>query len=124
MKNDIKKNDIEKIDGNYVVFLRPDEKKFESLKNQDGIYEVDSDFGFAIQNAIDSLDTQSELKKIKNIVSTKRYFKIENCKNCPKTIDRDTILYGMILAAPNKEIKIISEVPAQSLLPLIKEYFK
>ena len=57
------------------MFLRPNEKKFESLKNQDGIYEVDSDFGFAIQNAIDSLDSQSELKKIKNIVITKEFYK-------------------------------------------------
>ncbi len=121
---EIEYNDMEKINGNYVVFLRPDDKKFESLKNEDGIYEVDSDFGFAIQNTIDSIDSEFEFKKINNIVSTKRYLKLENCKNCPKTIDRDTILYGIILTAPNKEIEIISGVQALNYLPLIKDYFK
>lgn len=123
-KLNIKKNDIERISGNYVVFLRPSDKKFESLKNEDGIYEVDSDFGFAIQSTIDSLNSQSDFKKINNIISTKRYFKLENCKNCQKTIDRDTILYGIILTAPNKDIKIISGVQALNYLPLIREYFK
>ena len=116
--------DTEKIQGFYVLFLRPDDKKFEAAKNEPGIYETDSDFGFAIQNTIDSLKYNIQFKNIKNNVSTKRYIEIKNCKNCPRIIDRDSILYGMILTAPNKEVKIISGVNALNYLSLIEEYYK
>ncbi len=123
-KKVIKKDDFEKITGNFVIFLRPNDNKFDSLKSEEGIFEVDSDFGFAIQNTIDSLNSKSELQKIRNNIITKRYIEIENCKNCPQIIDRDSILYGIILTSPNKEVKVISGVQALNYLPLIKEYFK
>ena len=43
------------VSGKSILFLRPSDEKFESLENQEGIYEVDADFGFAINNTIDSL---------------------------------------------------------------------
>ena len=32
-------------EGNQVLFIIPSEEKFESLKDEEGIYEVDADFG-------------------------------------------------------------------------------
>lgn len=120
----LSKNDTEVIKGNYVLFLRPSDKKFDSLKEENGIFEADSDFGFAIQNTIDSLNTNQKYKDLKSSVSTKRYFKIKNCKNCPPKFDRDTIFYGIILNAPNKEMKILTNIHSGNYLSEINEYFK
>ncbi|MFT3903268.1 MAG: hypothetical protein QM727_08840 [Niabella sp.] len=118
------KNDTEKISKNHVLFLRPDDRKFESAKDESGIYEVDSDFGFAVQNAIDSLNFISKYKNINSSISTKRYIEIDDCKDCPQKIDRDTIWYGMILTAPGRDIKIVTGVQTLNYLPAIDEYFK
>ncbi len=119
----LSKNDSEFIQENYVLFLRPSDKKFDSLKEENGIFEADSDFGFAIQNTIDSLNTNQKYKDLKNSISTKRYIEIKNCKNCPPKFDRDTILYGIILNAPNKEMKILSNTHSGNYLSEINEYF-
>jgi PBP1b-binding outer membrane lipoprotein LpoB len=118
------KNNIEKIKGNYILFLRPSDEKFDANKNENGIYEADSDFGFAIKNTVDSLKSNPQFQNIKSNITTKRYVEIENCKNCPKTVDRDSIFYGIILTAPNKEIKVISGVRALNYFTLIEEYFR
>lgn len=121
----LKKSNYAKINGNSVIFLRLNEKKFDSLKNEDGIYEVDSDFGFAIQNTIDSLKkSNSKFKNIKIKITTERYFEIEDCENCPLIIDRDSIYYGIILTAPKKEIRIISGVQTLNYLQIIEEYYE
>jgi hypothetical protein len=114
----------QKINGNTVVFLRPSDEKFEDLKKEQGIYEVDSDYGFAIQRTIDSLKINPKFNDIKNEVYTERYIEIEDCRSCPKSIDRDSIYYGLILTATNKEIKIITNVQSISYIPIIEEYFK
>jgi hypothetical protein len=114
----------QKINGNTVIFLRPSDEKFENLKGEQGIYEVDSDFGFAIQRTIDSLQNNPKFKAIKNEVYTERYIEIEDCRDCPKSIDRNSIYYGLILTAPNKEIKIIPNVQTLNYIQIIEEYFK
>ena len=116
-------SETEKISGKYVLFLRPYEKKFDSLKDEPGVYEVDSDFGFAISSTLDSLNSNLKYKNIQNNISTKRYITIENCKNCPLKIDRDSILYGIILISPNKELQIINGIGTLSYLPIIDKYF-
>ncbi len=117
------KNDTEFIQENYVLFLRPNDQKFDSLKEENEIYEADSDFGFAIQNTIDSLNTNQKYKDLKSSISTKRYIEIKNCKNCPPKFDRDTILYGIIMNAPNKEMKILTNIHSSNYLSEIDEYF-
>lgn len=111
------------IAGKFVLFLRPDEQKFTAAENEEGIFETDSDFGFAITNTMDSLSMVKKYKGIKSDVSTERYIKVEDCMNCPKIIDRDTIWYGIILTGPDKEIKIISGLGALSYLEEINTYF-
>ena len=120
---EIESNKPLKVTGNSVIFLRPSEEIFEALENEEGIYEVDSDFGFAISRTIDSLETNPKFKSIKSEVYTGRYLKILDCKNGPKTIDRDSIYYGLIFSAPNKEIKIIPSVQALYYLDEIETYF-
>ena len=87
-------------------------------------YDLDSDFGFAIQRTIDSLKINPKFNDIKNEVYTERYIEIEDCRSCPKSIDRDSIYYGLILTATNKKIKIITNVQSISYIPIIEEYFK
>lgn len=112
------------VSGKSILFLRPSDEKFDSLENQEGIYEVDADFGFAINNTIDSLNSNPKFKGIKNMIITERLIEIEDCKNYPKIIDRDSIWYGIILTGPNKEIKIISNVQTLNYIQEIEEYFK
>src|SRR5690606_25430255 len=95
-------------EGNKILFIRPSEEKFESLKNDNGIYEVDSSFGFGIQRTIDSLRLQSKYKNLKFEVVTERFIEIKDCKNCPIKIDTDTLLYTTVLIAPDKEIQTIN----------------
>ena len=120
---EIERNKPLKVTGNSVIFLRPSDETFTTLENEEGIYEVDSDFGFAISRTIDSLETNPKFKSIKSEVYTGRYLEIQDCKNGPKTIDRDSIYYGLIFSAPNKEIKIIPNVQALYYLDEIEEYF-
>lgn len=115
---------LKKIRGKTVVFLRPNSEKFEAMKDEDGLYEVDSDFGFAVLDIINNLKTNPEFKTIESLVLTERYIKIEDCKNCPQILDRDSIYYGIILTAPNKGIKIIPNIETLHYLNDIEEYFK
>lgn len=113
------------IGGHFVLFLRPDSLRFESYaKDPDGgIYEADSDFGFAISATMDSMSRLKRYKDIKSNVSTERYIVIRDCKNCPRTIDRDEIDYGLILSSPGKDIKIDSFLHSGDYLYLVDKYF-
>lgn len=113
-----------KVSGRTVIFLRPSEKTWEALENENGIYEVDSDFGFAISRTIDALTTTSEFQNIRTEIFTARYIEITDCKNCPRIIDRDSIYYGLILTATNREIKILPNVQTLEYLDEIKEYYR
>jgi hypothetical protein len=115
---------FKKVSGKTILFLRPSDKKFETLKNENGIYEFDSDFGFAITRTIDFLKSSPKYKSINDIVLTERYFEITDCLNCPKIIDRDSIYYGLILTEPNKEMKVINNVLTLNYENEIEDYFK
>lgn len=117
------KTDLSVIKGNQILFIRPSEEKFESLKDEEGIYEVDSDFGFAIQQTMDSLRLQSKYKDLKFEVVTERFIEIKYCKNCPIKIDTDTLLYTTILTSPGKEIQIIKIIHSMGYLSAIDAFF-
>ena len=108
---------------NQILFIRPSEEKFESLKDEDGFYEVDSDFGFGIQRTINSLYLQGKYKHLKYEVVTNRFIEIKDCKNGPVKIDTDTLLYTTILTAPGKEIKVIRMVNSMGYLSAIDDFF-
>lgn len=111
------------IKGKSVIFIRPSEEKFESLKDKEGIYEVDSDFGFAIQHTMDGLSSQSKYKNLKFYVITDKFIDIQDCKNGPVKIDTDTLLYRTILTAPEKEIQIINDIYPMGYLSVIDEFY-
>lgn len=114
------------IDGNYVLFLRPDSIRFENLAidENSGIYECDSDFGFGINEAIDTVTKNKKFNKIKVNVSTNRYIVIKGCKNFPEIIDRDTVDYGIILSGKNKQIEVYKNILTGHYIELIRYYFK
>jgi|GEM_PF-2019732 len=116
------KTDLSVIEGNQILFIRPSAEKFESLKDEVGIYEVDSDFGFGIQQTIDSLRLQSKYKDLKFEVVTERFIEIKYCKNCPIKIDTDTLLYTTILTSPGKEIKVIRMIHSMDYLSAIDDF--
>lgn len=117
------KTNLSVIEGNQILFIRPSEEKFESLKDEDGIYEVDSDFGFGIQQTMDSLRLQSKYKHLKYEVVTDRFIEIKDCKNCPIKIDTDTLLYTTILTVPVKEIKVIRIINSTGYLSALDDFF-
>ena len=112
--------------GSWVIFLRPDSARFDFYANkvQQGIYDVDADFGFAISMAIDSIVGNKDFKGIKGMVSTKRYITMLDCKNGPVTIDRDTVNYGIILTGTDRLIKAEQNVyGGPHYIKVIRKYF-
>lgn len=94
-------------EGNQILFIRPSDEKFKSLEGEQGIYEVDSDFGFGIQRTIDSLELHPKYEKINFEVVTSKFLEISDCKNAPILINTDTLLYRALLTAPEKELQIL-----------------
>ena len=112
------------IDGNFVLFLRPDSTRFDRYTKEGAeIYEADSDFGFGIAATMDSISNNIKYKNIRSAISVGRFIVIKDCKSCPLTIDRDTINYGLILTAQNNEIKINTFIHSGDYLYDIDEYF-
>lgn len=114
--------DTLKVAGNAIVVLRPDSLRFNSYikSGKEWIYEVDSDFGVGINGALDSFQHSN----IQELITTKRYISIENCRDCPTVIDRDTIDYGIIMSRQNKNIQIDQNIyGADYYLELFKKYF-
>ena len=112
------------IQGEFVLFLRPDSLRFEWYENEDGnIYDADSDFGYAISATMDSISKNRKYITIKAAVSDKRYILIRNCKTCPQTIDRDTIDYAVLLTSKEKELKINTNLHSGDYLDDVDEYF-
>ncbi len=97
------KDSIE-VSGNSVIFLRPDSLRYASfLENgNDHIHEVDSDFGFRVSGALDSIEALG----LNYDVTEKRYLKIFDCYQGPIVIDRDTINYGVIFTSPDQTVLI------------------
>lgn len=123
VNNTDSKKSITKVNGKAILFLRPSDLKFETLKNEKGIYELDSDFGFAIQRTIDFLKANQNYESIKKDVVTERFIEITDCLGCPKIIDRDSIFYGLILTRPNNEIKLIKNLQTLHFEHEIEAYF-
>ena len=120
-------SDTEFVENNSVIFLRPDSIRFNNyLKEGEEIYEVDSDFGFAISATMDSMKKDFRLKNIYTTVSTKRFIFIRDCKKCPILVDRDSIDYGILLTKAGKEIQLQENhiYSSEVFLPDILKYFE
>jgi hypothetical protein len=112
-----------RINGNTIVILRPDSLRFQSyIENGDEwIYEVDSDFGFGISEALDSFN----LKNVNETITVKRFIKIEDCNSCPIVIDRDTIDYGIILTGEKRDLKLDQNIFGRDYyIELFNEYYR
>lgn len=115
--------DTIEIKGNAIIILLPDSLRFQSFidKDEEWIYEVDSDFGFGISEAMDSLKPDFAAE----FVTKKRFISIADCLNCPAIIDRDTINYGVILTSKGKPFKISEDIFGSAFyMDLITEYYK
>ena len=112
------------IKGDFVLFLRPDSIRFENYAKEDeNIYDADSDFGVGISATMDSIARNKKYNDIHTSVSVKRYVVITDCKNCPQTIDRDTINYGLLLTSKGNKIKIQTNLHSGDYLQEVDEYF-
>lgn len=107
-----------------VVFLRPDSVRFESYKEEESAYEADSDFGFWLTDAIDSMKNDKRLRTITSYVTMDRFINVKNCTDCSKLIDRDTIDYGIILISKKRGLQINSGLGAGNYIAVIRDYFK
>jgi hypothetical protein len=117
--------DTIRISGDFVLFLRPDSIRFEeyAMDSESGIYEADSDFGVAISATMDGLYGHKKYKRLQTDVTEKRYILIEDCKNAPLIIDRDTTDFGLIMTSKGKAIKIITFLHSGDYLSDVDEYF-
>ncbi|MCM8568576.1 hypothetical protein NE848_04250 [Gramella jeungdoensis] len=112
-----------KVKGTAVIVLRPDSLRFDYyLKSGDEwIYEVDSDFGFGITKALGSF----QYPGISKFYTDKRFIELEDCKACPMAIDRDSIDYGLILTAPERNVRIDENIfGMEYYLEIFNEYFR
>jgi hypothetical protein len=117
-------HDTTVLSGSFILFLRPDDARFESYDPDSGIGDADSDFGVGISNTTDSLSKNKKYKGIKATVSTNRFITIMDCKTCPLTIDRDTINYGIILSSKSKQIvTTYGQVHSGDYLQEVSGYF-
>jgi hypothetical protein len=119
-------HDTVRISGNFILFLRPDEARFNSSLGSDSsqLYTSDGDFGYGIQGTMDNLPKAKNFRDIKAEVSAQRYILINDCKKCPVLIDRDTIDYGYILSGRGKEIKLYTgSIHSGDYLGEVAEYF-
>lgn len=112
------------ISGDYVLFLRPDSIRFENLADEEeNIYDADSDFGFGISATTDSISKNKKYNNIHTSVSEKRFILIKDCKDCPQTIDRDTINYGVLLTSKGKEVRLQTNLHSGNYLQDVDDYF-
>ena len=116
--------DTSLVNADCVVFLTPDSTRFESYKEEEGIYEADSDFGFWLTDAIDSMKTDKSLRGIVPYVTEDRFIKIKDCSICPAMIDRDTINYGILLISKKKGLQINSGLGGGNYIGMVRDYFK
>ena len=114
------------IKGSYVLFLRPDDIIFESYAKDEsnGIYEIDSDFGFAMAATMDTMAQNKRYINIKTDISIARYIVIQDCKNGPLVVDRDSINYGLIVTRKGYAIQTSTFVHSGDYLAEVDAYFK
>jgi hypothetical protein len=112
--------------GNFILFLRPDDARYDELEkiSNGEVSEGDADFGVGIGRTEDSLKNNDRYKDIKMLVSTNRFIHIIDCKDGPLTIDRDLINCGFILSAKGKPVSIeYNNVHSSDYIGEIEEYF-
>jgi len=118
--------DTLKLNGAFILFLMPDSLRFQSLEAEAGIYDGDSDFGVGVSNTITGVSKHKKYQEyeIKVRTTDKRYISIKDCKECPITLDRDTVNYGYILSSYGKSVKTkFNEVHSGDYMQELKEYF-
>lgn len=112
------------IKGNFALFLRPDDARFESYaNNSDAIYIEDSDFDIHVSATMDCIENNERYKDIHTSISDNRYIVVKDCKNGPRVIDRDTINYGLILSGKGKDITIKTFIHSKDYLDMVDGYF-
>jgi hypothetical protein len=120
-------HDTTRVSGNFILFLRPDDKRFEAETADDaenGMMEGDADFGVGISGTQDSVKGNQKYKGIRVVLSTNRYIQILDCKGGPLTIDRDTVNYGYILSGAGMAVlTTYNEVHSGNYLQELDEYF-
>lgn len=112
--------------GDWVIFLKPDSARYASYsqKLQEGIYAADADFADASTMTIDTIITNKNFKGIKAMISTRRFIKVMDCKECPVTIDRDTVNFGVILTGTGRPMKAEQNVyPGAHYIKAVRKYF-
>ncbi len=120
-------SDTTVVKGDWVIFLRPDSARFDSYseKLKSGIYAADADFGDASSMTIDTIIGNKNFKGIKAMISTHRFIKVVDCKECPVTIDRDTVNFGVILTGTGRPLKAEQNVyPGQHYIKAVRKYFE
>jgi hypothetical protein len=116
-----------RVDGDAVVFLRPDSIRYEEMSGDpgNGAAEVDSDHGFAIQQTIDSIQKDPKYRGITITVTDSRYIQFGGCETCPSWMDRDSINYGYVMTGPGrKPMMAINTVHSGDYLEELHEYYR
>ena len=119
-------NDTLFVTGKHIIFTKPSEKEFEILKDQEGINEVDSDFGLYSSKVIDSLQSTYKItatsKRIIGIVKFNDTIYVDRLM--PKArISRDPIHYSAFLVF-NDYFSIYSNVYTDvAYYGLIRDYY-
>ena len=114
------------VTGKHIIFTRPSEKEFEILKNEEGIYEVDSDFGVYSSTVMDSLKSTYKItatsKRIIGIIEAHDTTYVDRL--APKArISQDPIHYSAFLVF-NKNFSIYSNVYTDTAYyGLIRDYY-
>ncbi len=114
------------VTGKHIIFTRPSEKEFEILKDEEGINEVDSDFGVYSSKVIDSLQSTYKItatsKRIIGIVKPNDTIYVDRL--LPKArVSRDPIHYSAFLVF-NDYFSIYSNVYTDgAYYGLIRDYY-
>ncbi|WP_034057852.1 hypothetical protein [Lacinutrix jangbogonensis] len=114
------------VTGKYIIFTKPSEKEFEILKDEEGIYEVDSDFGMYTSKVIDSLKSTYKItttsKRIIGIIESHDTTYVDRLGPKPR-VSRDPIHYSAFLVF-NDYFSIYSHVYTDAAYyGLIRDYY-
>ena len=111
--------------GANILFLMPDSARFEQLASEDeGVYEADGDFGSGVSATMDSMSHNKRYQNIHRGISHKRFVVILDADGGPKTVDRDTLNYGLLLTAKHKPMQLTNMIHSGTYLEEINDYFK
>ena len=124
---DLKTIKLDTLDGDNfdLIFFHPNEKEFEILLNEnesEGLYEVDSDFGYYVNKAIDSLNKDWKIKMMDERIIK---FKTKNGFEFFDRLENDNSPYGIIFnkidCNPRIEYGVMVEI---GIIQTLLEYNK